>query len=48
MVQRGLGDGRAQHGCAVWRHGGVDDRRDKVITLITPDDGFVEESDGDF
>ena len=37
----------AQIGCAVWRRGDVDGRPDKVIALISPEDGYAEDGGGD-
>ena len=37
-------DGRAHHGCAIWRHG----RPGKVIMLITPEDGLAEDGGDGF
>ena len=31
---------------ALWRHGGVDSRPDKVYTLISSDDGLEEDGGG--
>lgn len=41
-------DGCAQGSGTVWRHGGVDDRPDKAITLILPEDGSAEDGGSDF
>ena len=52
VAQRGLGgmclDGHAQDGCVVWHHGSVDDMLDKVIALITSEDGFAKDGGDGF
>lgn len=39
--------GRAPGGGATWRHGGVNGRPHKVITLISPEDGYAEDGGGE-
>jgi hypothetical protein len=35
-----------QGGGAIWHHGGVDSRLDKIGALIPPEDGFAEDGGG--
>ena len=41
-------DGLAQGGGVVCHHGGVDDMPEKVIALITSEDGFAEDDSSGF
>ena len=43
-----LSDGRAHVGCVVLRRGSINGTPHKVIVSITSEDGFAEESGGDF
>jgi hypothetical protein len=36
-----------QGGGPVWRHGGVDGKPRKVIALVSPEDGYAEDSGGE-
>ena len=45
---RTCADGFAQGGGAVWRRGYVDGRPDKVIALISPEDGYAEDGGSNF
>ena len=53
MARRGLGvgrviDARNMHGCVVCHRGGIDNMPEKVIALITPEDGLAEDDNNGF